>query len=302
MIVDETMQSLLDYGSPDFPFAFYRDEADISANHNVSWHWHKSLEFSYVAKGTVIFETESIRKCLNSGDAVFINSSILHCFTLQGSSVLENVLFEPVFIAPEGSRVFQTCIAPYLQSNLQISLFRGNDKSQKMIIDRVVQCCNAADSINSEASLRYITIQAKALELWCTFIENVETINDCVSPQIISVTQSRVRKMLSYIYTHYEESIGLSEIAEAAGVSTREALRCFSASIHISPIRYLNQYRLKCAEYLLRNSTQSILEIASRTGYDNSGYFCKTFKKAYGVSPLQYRKKAQLFDSKLANE
>ena len=29
------------------------------------------------------------------------------------------------------------------------------------------------------------------------------------------------------------------------------------------------------------------------TGFDNSGYFCKVFRKAYGVSPLRYRKAKQ---------
>ena len=290
MIVDESMQSLLDYGKPDFPFAFYLDDAENPSGRSISWHWHSSLEFSYVSKGTLICSIAGEEINLSQGDAIFINSGVLHCFTLQKGCVLENVLFEPEFIAPKDSRVYLLSVLPYLQSNLHYHIFRNNDDNDQYLIKHIADCCAAArlQYSDSHAALEILTL---VLILWNDFINQYKPISEKQTEHIISVSQVRTRKMLYFIYTHYNEKIGLSEISDAAGISEREALRCFFDFTSTTPVHFLNTYRLKCAEQLLRSGNKPISDIASETGYDNAGYFCKVFRKAYGTSPLQYRKR-----------
>lgn len=290
MIVDESMQSLLDYGKPDFPFAFYRDEAELLAELSISWHWHNSFEFSYVSRGTLLCEISGEAVRLSQGDAIFLNSGVLHCFTIRGSSALENVLFAPEFVAPKDSRVYLTCVLPYLRSDLPYQVFRAQEARDRAPLARIVACCAAAQATDAGSA---IDVLAKVLALWNEFTRRCEPGAGRSAEHIVSLTQSRTRKMLYYIYTHAQEKIGLREIAESAGISQREALRCFSESVHDTPVRFLNTHRLNCAEQLLRTGQQSISEIAAETGYDNAGYFCKVFKKAYGSSPLQYRKAQQ---------
>lgn len=86
------MQSLLNYGTPDFPFAFYQDESDAFDVRDISWHWHNSFEFSYASVGRTVCEIDGKKIYLNTGDAIFINSSVLHRFMLQDASKLENIL------------------------------------------------------------------------------------------------------------------------------------------------------------------------------------------------------------------
>lgn len=54
---------------------------------------------------------------------------------------------------------------------------------------------------------------------------------------------------------------------------------------------YLLQERMKIAESLLRNTSFSISIVASKVGYINFSHFAKAFKKEFGVSPSEYRKK-----------
>ncbi len=59
----------------------------------------------------------------------------------------------------------------------------------------------------------------------------------------------------------------------------------------ITPNMLLTKYRLEEAtKYLLLTSDQ-ISKIATRVGYQNVYYFSMAFKKNYGMSPSQYRKK-----------
>ena len=47
------------------------------------------------------------------------------------------------------------------------------------------------------------------------------------------------------------------------------------------------------AQSLLENTDYKIGEIAEIVGYDNQLYFSRVFRKEYGVSPAQYRKKRE---------
>ena len=96
--------------------------------------------------------------------------------------------------------------------------------------------------------------------------------------------------MLAFIHNHYKDKITVAQIADAIGVSEREAMRSFRKSLHQSPIEYLISYRLNEAKKMLRDSELSITEICYQCGFSDSSYFGKVFRKAYGVTPREYRK------------
>lgn len=64
----------------------------------------------------------------------------------------------------------------------------------------------------------------------------------------------------------------------------------FSAKYHMSISEYTNSIRMTMAENLLSTTELSIEEIAKTLGYNYSGNFVKSFKKAHGKTPLNFRK------------
>jgi two-component system response regulator YesN len=44
------------------------------------------------------------------------------------------------------------------------------------------------------------------------------------------------------------------------------------------------------AKKLLKDTSLSIVAIASQVGYEDASYFSKVFKRYVGISPAQYRK------------
>jgi AraC-like DNA-binding protein len=53
---------------------------------------------------------------------------------------------------------------------------------------------------------------------------------------------------------------------------------------------YLNRLRIFRAAELLRKTDDTIQNIASSAGFQDQAYFCRVFKKIYGVPPGQLRK------------
>ena len=61
----------------------------------------------------------------------------------------------------------------------------------------------------------------------------------------------------------------------------------------ISPIEYIQQFRIvKAAEQLLQTN-QSIKEISAAVGIENPEYFSTLFKKKTGFTPTEYRKRTK---------
>lgn len=59
---------------------------------------------------------------------------------------------------------------------------------------------------------------------------------------------------------------------------------------------YLIEYRLERAAYALRNSEDTVLEIAERTGFGNLSNFNRLFRKRFEMTPSRFRKGGESYD------
>ena len=97
----------------------------------------------------------------------------------------------------------------------------------------------------------------------------------------------------AYFNEHYNTKISVEQYAESLHSSTNWVIRNFKQYMKISPAQYILSLRMVNAQSLLENTDYNIGEIAEIVGYENQLYFSRVFKKEYGVSPAQYRKKVK---------
>lgn len=90
--------------------------------------------------------------------------------------------------------------------------------------------------------------------------------------------------------SNVEQPLGTSELADMINVSSRQLERLFRTYLHTTPTLYYQQLRLKAGYELLRQTTMSVLEVASATGFSSSDYFSRRFRVQFGISPTQARK------------
>jgi len=110
-----------------------------------------------------------------------------------------------------------------------------------------------------------------------------------------SETRRTVRKVMAYIHEHYEEPLSREKMARYAGVSVRHLTRCFCQEVGISPITYLNRYRIKQAKRLLDEGDKNVTEVAEAVGFSDGGYFSRVFRREVGISPRDYRAGPSVF-------
>ena len=103
----------------------------------------------------------------------------------------------------------------------------------------------------------------------------------------------KMKIVLKYIENHYPDRITIAEIASAVGFSESHFMRYFKEVMGTSFVDYLRDFRLTMASRLLRSSDNTILHIASETGFDNLSYFNRAFKQKYHTTPSRFRREDQ---------
>lgn len=103
------------------------------------------------------------------------------------------------------------------------------------------------------------------------------------------ILPAHMEQALCYIKDNYSKKISIEDIAKMAHLSSSHLFAIFKKQMGVSPISFLNNYRMSIAAELLQGTTKSISQIASEVGIDDSIYFNKMFKKHYQMSPTEYR-------------
>lgn len=88
---------------------------------------------------------------------------------------------------------------------------------------------------------------------------------------------------------NYARPIGVDDMARIANMSRFHFSRVFEKARGTPPGRYLARLRLEEAMRLVSAGGTTVKEVAHRCGYGDANYFCKVFRKSFGVSPGAFR-------------
>ncbi len=134
--------------------------------------------------------------------------------------------------------------------------------------------------------------------LYLDSLANVLTVNllrhhttTTPEPQVYEggLPPSQLRYVLDYIDSHLDQEIKLAHLAELLDISQFHFSRLFKQSIGVSPHQYLIQQRVERAKQLLKQTKQSIVEIALDCGFNSHSHLSKQFRQLTGMTPKAYR-------------
>lgn len=98
---------------------------------------------------------------------------------------------------------------------------------------------------------------------------------------------------LSLIHSDPGRAWTLDALAAATRTPRATLTRRFAALTGQSPMAYLAAWRMCVAARSLRDNDATVHQIAQSVGYDSEFAFARAFKRATGIAPGQYRKRAQ---------
>lgn len=103
-----------------------------------------------------------------------------------------------------------------------------------------------------------------------------------------------IERFQQEIELHINENINVSQIAAHLDISREHISRVFREEMRTTPHEFLQNYKMRLACHLLKESSSSIKEVSHQLGFDQPGHFTRTFKRAIGLSPRDFRENGDL--------
>lgn len=245
---------------------------------NIPIHMHSTTEILIVLKGSTKLTINTISYNLNEKDVIIINPKVIH--ELESS--------EPCII---------------LSTFLNIDDYLDGDKSSNIIFE-----LNSIDYPNNPKyeTIRYFIYSLIRLSSQNNINANLNAKSICYSlvAQLmnnfktdISLTSNSIKeydtitKITNYLNIHYEEKITLSDLSKHFNYTESHVSKIFKKNLNKTFIDYYDTIRVNYSIDDLVVSNDSIEEIASKHGFENSRSFVRAFKNVYNCYPSEYRKK-----------
>ena len=126
------------------------------------------------------------------------------------------------------------------------------------------------------------------IEFLDKFIDKIYEINEKSREEGVSKSFINIR---DYINKNYRKSsLSLESLGEDLGFSV-SYISAILRKNNTNFTKMVTDLRMKDSEELLLNTDDKIINIANVVGYEDPYYFSHVFKKYYGVSPVEYKKK-----------
>jgi len=102
-----------------------------------------------------------------------------------------------------------------------------------------------------------------------------------------------MRKVEDFVSQNYQNKISTAHLSKIFYMSESHFCRLFKKTVGISPIDYINEYRVGKAELLLQKTDLPIITIAAEVGFEDANYFSRVFRKIKKLSPSEYRRRTE---------
>jgi len=105
----------------------------------------------------------------------------------------------------------------------------------------------------------------------------------------LNINNPRLIKAIDIMRQNLEAPLTCQELADASNMSARQMERLFKQHLQHSPGQYYLHLRLEKTQQLLRQSSLSVLQIATACGFNSTSYLARCYQKKYACSPRQER-------------
>ena len=252
---------------------------------NCALHEEIEIKCFYEGSSTLVIGNRTVR--VRAGDVVVINPYEFHstvdCGGQGDKGRYHLFMIPPDFFSVVGAGELK--LRPLLLSENKVfrTLFSQNERLFDLL-SRVAEECTEQKE-HYVAAVSGLMLQAFVILLregLCDAPDSDRGVDRLRSYHLIEPALRHIRDC-------YSEPIGVDGLASLCNVSKHYFCHVFKTVTQKSAMEYLREYRIKIADVMLANTEKSVSEIAESCGFESVAYFCRAYKRQFGVSPGKRR-------------
>lgn len=178
---------------------------------------------------------------------------------------------------------------PLFASLPKILRVRGPGSAGEDVLDRLVDLA-IAEICNPRPGGETIRLGLSELMFVEVLRRHLATLSEQAPGWLAGLRDPAVGRALALLHAAPARNWTLDALARAAGVSRSVLAERFARCVGETPMRYLTLWRLQLAARLLTDSTAKVAAVAGEVGFGSEAAFSRSFKKATGLSPANWRR------------
>lgn len=285
------------HGTAFFPLGTYTIEHEPGEK-ILDCHWHNEWEFLLVTEGKAIFQIDTAYYNVSANQAIFVKNGSIHAGypATNAGCTYRAIVFHPRFLCENAIDPIQiNFIDPFLKGYYCLPDYLSNTKSfEKSIITYIYKILELCDNKPHGYELN---VKAHLLLILSEFIEK-NAFQKKPSPFVSNEKSNQIKKILSFIHSHYQTKITIHALCQEVNMSESYFCRFFKQMLRMTPMEYIQTYRIKIAAQALKENHVKILEVAFNSGFSNLSYFNNVFKKYMNCTPSEYRTRNRVYPFK----
>lgn len=247
-----------------------------SAKYGGDWHStphvHNYTELFYIVGGQGQFRIDDELFSVSADQLVIVNPNIAHTEVSYDAHPMEYIVIgiEGLELSVDRNSGGRFCIFSFPEDNHALTCMQH--------ILQEMQTRNPHYQTLCQAYMEILVVQ---------LLRDASFSGTSVSADPVNSRQCTMIRR--YIDNHYKEPLTLDLLAEKANVNKYYLSHMYKEAYSISPISYMIACRIKEGKRLLADTDLPLSQISSILGFSSPSYFSQSFRKAEGVSPVEYR-------------
>ena len=250
-----------------------------------SMHTHNMYEVLYFLSGDATHIIEDRKYKLKKGDLTIFGPMAAHEYTEDIDPTTKRVTVEI------GPAMLKEYFEPLVSRLSAYQVYSLQDNSSPLCSELYALLVEAATAEIECSPFRELIIKGNLYKICALLLQLVFKSNADRIPEKSLKDVGKIEKALELIYNRYNEPLDIDSVSTACGYGKSNFCKTFKAVTGETFHELLNRHRVEIACLHLKESGNTIEQIALSVGFSDSKSFCRVFKKIIGESAGSYRKK-----------
>ena len=232
-------------------------------------HHHTYCQVLLPAQGQIALACPDVRGSVGGGKVAVIPPGVEHRYHALGPNC--------IVVADFAADDLETKLA--LRSE---NVFRTQDarlSSLTMTLQTEARCGGMHDPLVADALLRYLVAALAVTRA------PVDLQGTAAAHRDVAAAAER------YLQEHFRQPLSAADVAAAVGVSPSHLHRVFRSVTGSTLVSRVHRLRLDAAARQLRESDETVLEIAHDVGFTSQSHLSRLFSRQFGCAPGRYRER-----------